>query len=206
MVSSPSHVEPLLVNGQVLASSTSTTTVDTALQATTVTPEYSNLISLALFLVSISTLLGGSVFILVKYFHEIWQSGFVAALLLGGIAFAVQAATVWFLKNVVVRRFYTTMQLSRENKESTPVLEWFKVWLPRYMKQRKLILTNILVIWHILEILVSWSGFAPAHLLVILCTDFVIIGCNVLLRYVINCCNNVSIIIDLIANLDMFFC
>ena len=143
VVSSPSHVEPLLVNGQVLASSTSTTTVDTALQATTVTPEYSNLISLALFLVSISTLLGGSVFILVKYFHEIWQSGFVAALLLGGIAFAVQAATVWFLKNVVVRRFYTTMQLSRENKESTPVLEWFKVWLPRYMKQRKLMFNNV---------------------------------------------------------------
>ena len=57
-----------------------------------------------------------------------------------------------------------------------------------------------------LEILVSWSDLAPAHLLVVLCTNFVIIGCNVLLRYVINCCNNVSIIIDLIANLDMFFC
>ena len=32
---------------------------------------------------------------------------------------------------------------SRENKESTPVLEWFKVWLPRHMKQQKLQFHNV---------------------------------------------------------------
>ena len=50
---------------------------------------------------------------------------------------------LWFLRNVVLRRFYTTMQLSRENKESTPVLEWFKVWLPRYMRTNRKMFHNV---------------------------------------------------------------
>jgi hypothetical protein len=144
--SSRSHVEPLLVNGQVTSPSMSVSTVptvDAALETPPIKPEYSNLISLAIFVIFTSTLTGGSLYLLVRYFEVIWKSGFVAALLLGGIAFALQAATLWFIRNVVVRRFYTTMQLSRENKESTPVLEWFKVWLPRYMKQRQSMFNNV---------------------------------------------------------------
>ena len=139
----PSHVEPLLVNGQVEAGRTKITPTNNSLQPLEVRPEYSNLITLSLFVVSASSVLVGGSYVLIKYHDAIWKSGFVAALLIGGVAFALRTATLWFIRNVVVRRFYTTMQLSRENKESTPVLEWFKVWLPRYMKERKLMFNNV---------------------------------------------------------------
>ena len=50
---------------------------------------------------------------------------------------------LWVYRNVLIRHLCTTMQLSRENKESTPVLEWFKVWLPRYMKSKKIQFNNV---------------------------------------------------------------
>ena len=116
----PSHVEPLLVNGQVEAGRTKITPTNNSLQPLEVRPEYSNLITLSLFVVSASSVLVGGSYVLIKYHDAIWKSGFVAALLIGGVAFALRTATLWFIRNVVVRRFYTTMQLSRENKESTP--------------------------------------------------------------------------------------
>jgi hypothetical protein len=96
--------------------------------------EWLNLAFLIGFTLVAAGTVGGSAWVLVTYFDIIWQSGFVAALLIGGLALVGRTASLWVYSNVVVRRFFTTMQLSRENKESTPVLEWFKVWLPRYLK------------------------------------------------------------------------
>ena len=137
---STTHIEPLLVNGHV--------TVDTpyngsVLEAPLAPPQYFNVLLLLVFGTSTAGLTGFCCWALVVYFDVIWKSGFVAALLLGGIAFVLRNAMLWFVRNVFLRRFYTTMQLSRENKESTPVLEWFKVWLPRYMKSRQKMFNNV---------------------------------------------------------------
>lgn len=142
--SSP-HIEPLLVNGRVIvrgASSAEGPGQNGAAQKPPA-PAYANLLFLTAFG---SLMLGsafGSIYLLIAYFSEIWKSGFVAALLLGGIALGLRYIVVWIYRNILLRNFCTTMQLSRENKESTPVLEWFKVWLPRYMKQRSKRFHNI---------------------------------------------------------------
>ena len=131
------HVEPLLLNGRIVLPQTANIAADA------VKPAYSNLV----FLISFSAVLlgaaGASLYFLIAYFQVIWASGFVAALLLGGVALVLRKLLVWVYSNVILRNFFTTMQLSRENKESTPVLEWFKVWLPRHMKQQKLQFHNV---------------------------------------------------------------
>ena len=131
------HVEPLLLNGRIVLPQTANIAADA------VRPAYSNLV----FLISFSAVLlgaaGASLYFLIAYFQVIWASGFVAALLLGGVALVLRKLLVWVYSNVILRNFFTTMQLSRENKESTPVLEWFKVWLPRHMKQQKLQFHNV---------------------------------------------------------------
>ena len=130
-------VEPLLVNGQLLVGGQPVENNAGASNHQLLSParrEWGNLVFLIVFSTVAVGACGGGTYLLIAYFHVIWASGFVAALLLGGFAFAVRATCLWLYRNVVMRRFCTTMQLSRENKESTPVLEWFKVWLPRYMK------------------------------------------------------------------------
>ena len=142
-------IEPLLLNGQLHLEDTSTSRTTSALTAPTtelvmpVRPAWGNLVLCIVF----ASILFGSIFffcwVLVTFIAEIWASGFVAALLIGGIAVALRYVAVWIFRNIIVRRFCTTMQLSRENKESTPVLEWFKVWLPKYMKSRKIQFNNV---------------------------------------------------------------
>ena len=130
------HVEPLLLNGHIVLPQTATA-------AAAIKPAYSNLV----FLISFSAVLlgaaGASLYFLIAYFQVIWASGFVAALLLGGVALVLRKLLLWVYSNVILRNFFTTMQLSRENKESTPVLEWFKVWLPRYMKAQQVQFNNV---------------------------------------------------------------
>lgn len=72
--------------------------------------------------------------LLVVNFQVIWNNGFVAALFLGGLAFVIKAVAQWMAINIFARFFMTTIKLSKDTKEATPVLEWFKVWLPKMMK------------------------------------------------------------------------
>ena len=143
-----SHVEPLLLNGQLHVQQHDSAAAELAKSPVSdlVLPtrrRWGNLIFLLLFTALTLGICGGAVWSLVHYFDSVWQSGFVAALLLGGIAFALRFAAIWMYRNVLIRHFCTTMQLSRENKESTPVLEWFKVWLPRYMKAQQVQFNNV---------------------------------------------------------------
>ncbi|EOD13834.1 hypothetical protein EMIHUDRAFT_212353 [Emiliania huxleyi CCMP1516] len=143
-----SHVEPLLLNGQLHVQQHDSAAAELAKSPVSdlVLPtrrRWGNLLFLLIFTALTLGICGGAVWSLVHYFDSIWQSGFVAALLLGGIAFALRYAAIWMYRNVLVRHFCTTMQLSRENKESTPVLEWFKVWLPRYMKAQQVQFNNV---------------------------------------------------------------
>jgi len=73
---------------------------------------------------------------LCAHFMTIWENGFVAALFLGGLVVCLKFVLQWLAINVIARFLFTTIKLSKETKEATPVLEWFKVWLPRMMKER----------------------------------------------------------------------
>ena len=143
-------IEPLLLNAQ-HAEDVSTSRSTAALAAATpamdlvmpVRPAWGNLVLCVFFASILLGSIGFFCWVLVTYVAEIWKSGFVAALLIGGLAVGLRYVAVWIFRNIIVRRFCTTMQLSRENKESTPVLEWFKVWLPKYMKGRRLQFNNV---------------------------------------------------------------
>ena len=147
-------IEPLLINGQLHVEDVEAASTSRSTAALTAVPLSKDLLmparpawgNLLLCIIVASILFGSAGFfcwVMVNYSAEIWASGFVAALLIGGIAMALRFFALWFLSNILVRRFCTTMQLSRENKESTPVLEWFKVWLPKYMKGRCLQFNNV---------------------------------------------------------------
>jgi hypothetical protein len=84
-----------------------------------------------------------SFILIVKYFSQIWEASFVAALLFGSIAFLIKSFFIWLYKNIIIRRMCNTMCLSRENKEATPVLEWFKAWLPNYINSQNIEFNNI---------------------------------------------------------------
>jgi len=94
---------------------------------------YLTLIAMFSFVTLVSVLI---VKFLVVNFEAIWANGFVAALFLGGLVFVAKTFAVWFSINIIGRFFFTTIKLSKESKEATPVLEWFKVWLPKMMKER----------------------------------------------------------------------
>jgi hypothetical protein len=79
---------------------------------------------------------GGSGFCLYWFFGDIWQNGFTGALLMGGAVYVAKLVAMWLWINLFTRKFLTSVLLSRDNKESVPILEWFKAWLPRYLETR----------------------------------------------------------------------
>jgi len=95
-----------------------------------------NVITLMAFFAGLMALCVLIVKFTVVHFQVIWANGFVAALFIGGAVFVLKAFAQWFAINVIGRFFFTTIKLSKESKEATPVLEWFKVWLPKMMKEK----------------------------------------------------------------------
>ena len=119
VASTSSHVEPLLVNGQLhihggTAAAAAATLAAKSSVSDLVPPvrrQWTNLVFLIIFSSICVGSLGFAGFALVFYFDAIWRSGFVAALLLGGIAFALRYVALWVYRNIILRRFFTTMQV-----------------------------------------------------------------------------------------------
>ena len=115
-----SHIEPLLLNGRLHIHEATSAAAAALAGKSAITDlvlpvkrHWLNLIFLVLFSSLSLGVIGSSCWALVHYFDAIWRSGFVAALLLGGIAFALRYAALWVYQNVLVRHFCTTMVLSR---------------------------------------------------------------------------------------------